>query len=223
MNEKKVLEFEIKDLTDDGRFSGYLSTFGNVDEGGDIVEPGAFKKTLREKKSFPLLWQHQGTLDGIVGTFSGREDQTGLHVDGEFMKDTKAGVTAHRTAKALIARGIRLGLSMGYKAVKFEFDKIKDITVRRLKEVALHEGSLTLFPMNDQAMLINVKSGELIPVENLERWAKRQICQLAIELDRLQEIERKNVEAEAALAAFMRTVKNIEFRCAVLAGEILRK
>ena len=52
--ERKTFEFEIKELSEEGQFTGYLSTFGNVDAGDDMIEPGAFKKTLREKKVFPL-------------------------------------------------------------------------------------------------------------------------------------------------------------------------
>jgi HK97 family phage prohead protease len=155
--ENKTFELEIKELTEEGKFSGYLSTFGNVDAGGDVVEPGAFKKTLREKKTYPLFWQHQGTPDAFAGSFSGKEDAVGLKIDGGFALDLESGIKAYKTAKAVILKGISLGLSMGYKAVKFEFDKIKDITVRRLKEVALKEGSLTFFPMNEQAQVVAIK------------------------------------------------------------------
>ena len=64
--EKKTFELEIKELTEEGKFSGYLSTFGNVDAGMDVVEPGAFKKTLRDKKIFPFLWAHQGTPEAVA-------------------------------------------------------------------------------------------------------------------------------------------------------------
>ena len=31
-----------------GIVSGYASVFGNVDDGGDVVEPGAFAETIAE-------------------------------------------------------------------------------------------------------------------------------------------------------------------------------
>lgn len=40
---------EIKDLGS-GTFNGYGSTFGNIDLGGDVVMPGAFKKSLAQHK-----------------------------------------------------------------------------------------------------------------------------------------------------------------------------
>jgi len=155
--EKKTFEFEIKELTEEGKFSGYLSTFGNVDAGGDVVDAGAFKKTLRDNKSFPLCWAHQGTPEAISGSFTGKEDEKGLLIDGGFFLDLDGGLKAYKTAKKLKAEGIKLGLSMGYKTVKFLYEQIEGITVRRLKEVKLKEGSITLWPMNDQALLETIK------------------------------------------------------------------
>ena len=155
--EKKTFEFEIKELTGEGRFSGYLSTFGNVDAGGDVVDPGAFKKILRENRAFPLLWAHSASTPAqIVGSFHGEEDARGLKVGGGFFYDEDS-QKAREKIKMLFAKGIKIGLSMGYKAIKFVYDTIEGVTVRRLKEVKLFEGSLTLFPMNEQATLEAIK------------------------------------------------------------------
>ena len=74
---------EVKEITeDDGfyTFQGYASTFGNVDHGNDVVERGAFRKTLMElsnkaprvpdtnySKIMPILWQHD--MDEPIGSF----------------------------------------------------------------------------------------------------------------------------------------------------------
>jgi len=155
--EKKTFEFEIKELTEEGRFSGHLAVFGNVDAGGDIVDTGAFKKTLRDNKAFGFLWAHDGTLNGIVGSYYGKEDEKGLAIDGGFYMDLDIGLKGYKTAKRLMADGVKLGLSMGYKTVKHVYETIEGITVRRLKEVKLKEGSITLWPMNDQALLETIK------------------------------------------------------------------
>jgi hypothetical protein len=151
--EKKIFEFEIKELTEEGRFSGYLSTFGNVDAGGDMVDPGAFKKTLRDNKAFGFVWGHEPRLDGIIGSFTGKEDVKGLFVEGGFYLDLDGGIKAYKTSKRLQSDGVKIGLSMGYRAVKWAWETVEGITVRRLKEVKLNEGSITLFPMNDQTNL----------------------------------------------------------------------
>lgn len=43
------MEFKVESYSEEeGVFSGYGSVFGNVDSGGDVVEPGAFTKTLEK-------------------------------------------------------------------------------------------------------------------------------------------------------------------------------
>lgn len=158
-NERKTFEFEIKEISEEGQFSGYLSTFGNVDQGGDVVDAGAFKKTLREKKSFPLTWAHSANHpDLVIGSFSGQEDEKGLLVDGEFFMDLEGGQKAYKTAKKLFEKKIKMGLSMGYKTVKYVNESIENMLIRRLKEVKLNEGALTLFPMNEEARIESIKS-----------------------------------------------------------------
>jgi hypothetical protein len=49
--------FEVKATgDDDGTFSGYGSTFGNVDSYGDTVAPGAFRKTIADAKNGNEPW-----------------------------------------------------------------------------------------------------------------------------------------------------------------------
>ena len=55
--------FEIKAINDeDGTFEGYGSVFGNIDADGDVIEPGAFSKSLLNHRSSntqpALLWMH---------------------------------------------------------------------------------------------------------------------------------------------------------------------
>lgn len=169
--EKKTFELEIKELDEEGTFSGYLSTFGNIDSGGDVVEKGAFKKTLRENKAFAFTWGHDASLEGIIGSFSAKEDDKGLFVNGSFFLDLDVGNKAYRTAKALQEKGVRLAMSIGYKTIKHVYDTVNGITIRRLKEIDLHEGAATLFPMNDATKLtvkeINDNSGrEMKPYPN---------------------------------------------------------
>ncbi len=156
--EEKTLPFEIKELTEEGVFSGYLSTFGNVDYGGDIVDPGAFKKTLKENKTFPLAWQHQyGTPDLIVGSFEASEDSKGLFITGGFFIDQDGGLKAYKLVKKFFDVGIKVGLSMGYRTLKDAYEKVAGGFVRHLKEVRLREGSITLFPMDKRAAVTQLK------------------------------------------------------------------
>lgn len=156
--ERKTFPIEIKEISESGALEGYLSVFGNIDEGGDIVEKGAFKKTIKEKKTFPLLWHHNSSVpDLVVGTFKAEEDAKGLLINADFFDDEDS-QKARFKVKNLLERGVKVGLSIGYRAIKWAYDTINGEAVRRLKEIALDEGSITLFPMNQEALVESVKS-----------------------------------------------------------------
>lgn len=184
--ENKTLSFEIKQLTDEGKFSGYLSTFGNIDYGGDIVDAGAFKKTLKENKTFPLAWQHQfGTPDLVVGSFEAAEDVKGLFIMGEFFTDQDGGMKAYKLVKKFFDKGIKVGLSMGYRTMKDGYEKVVGGFVRHLKEVRLREGSITLFPMDKLAAVTQLKdeSGLSKPDSNTGEQIC-SVCKKALETEK---------------------------------------
>ena len=48
-HEYKSFVFQLEDANEEsGEFSGYAAVFGNVDSGRDVIERGAFSKTIRE-------------------------------------------------------------------------------------------------------------------------------------------------------------------------------
>src|SRR5688572_2419330 len=74
---------DLKAVGEDGEFEGYASIFGNVDQGGDMVMAGAFRRTLTEKKlpQIKLLRDHDTRK--IVGEWLDlREDDRGLRAKG---------------------------------------------------------------------------------------------------------------------------------------------
>ena len=77
----------------------------------------------------------------------------------------EGGKKAYLTAKKLFEKGIKMGLSMGYKTMKYINETIDGIFVRKLKEVKLREGALTLFPMDEGAGLEGIKSDEVAKKE----------------------------------------------------------
>ena len=147
--EFKSFRLKRSQVHEDGTFEGYLSTFNNIDSYGDVIRQGAFKKTLSERESFPLLWQHD-TCEPI-GVFDElREDDYGLFVHGVLNQDTQRG----REAYALLRQGALDGLSIGFSTVKDSWDG----DVRNIQEVRLWEGSLVTFPANDLARVTSVRS-----------------------------------------------------------------
>jgi HK97 family phage prohead protease len=153
--ETKAFKFSLKSISEFGDFEGYLAVFNNIDLGNDRIKPGAFEKSLGEKKIFPLFYCHQSISDLPVGDFSAEEDDRGLKVRGRLYLNDAEGLAIERPRQLHVAlkRRAVTGLSIGYKTIK---DKIEN-GVRDLLEVRLDEGSVVPWPMNELAVVTEVK------------------------------------------------------------------
>ena len=130
-------------VSEDAVIEGYASLFGQVDQGSDVVQRGAYRGSLdglsKAGQRVKMLWQHDpaqpiGVWDEV------REDDKGLWVKGRLLEVTQKG----REAAELIRAGAMDGLSIGYRtkrAVK------NDKGQRVLTELELWEVSLVTFPM----------------------------------------------------------------------------
>lgn len=153
--ESKTLDFalEVKELKEDGTFSGYGAVFGNKDSWDDVILKGAFLKTIREDAMPKFLWQHD--RDEPIGVFTLlKEDDYGLWVEGKILINEN--IPNADKAYALLKHRAIDGLSIGYRATVWEWDDNQDI--RFLKEIKLMEISLVTFPANDLARVATVKS-----------------------------------------------------------------
>lgn len=78
-----------KDPDKRGQFEALVSVTGNKDSQGDIIEPGAFTKTLAEwiikSRPMPVVWAHQFSNPFmILGEYISQEEtDAGLHVVGQ--------------------------------------------------------------------------------------------------------------------------------------------
>jgi len=161
--ETKIFNLELTSVEQNegqGVFSGWLEVFNVVDSVGDMVVPGAFKKTLSEKKKFPLLWNHSSEPEHIIGVFTAQEEQKGLKVEGRINLEFEDARKLYEKIKWLHQEGISIGLSMGYQVIKDDYKDIANKRVRLLKEVKLYEGSITLFPANELALIEEIKMSE---------------------------------------------------------------
>lgn len=122
------------------RLAGYAALFGKRDAGRDVIEPGAFARTLAERADpLPLFWQHRpdqriGWIEQVA------EDSRGLRVIATI--DNPAGGAA-----AAVRRGAVTGLSFGYRARSFT----RTAEGRDLSDVDLFEVSLVTHPMQHAA------------------------------------------------------------------------
>ena len=152
VREYKSFRFELESTGEGGEFSGYAAVFGNVDDGGDVIEKGAFSKTIREDfDRIKILSQHNDCELPIGKPLELREDERGLFIRGK-ISDTQKG----RDIQTLLRDGVLNELSIGYDAVVFDFDKEQG--ARHLKEVRLWEVSIVTWAMNDQAKIDEIKS-----------------------------------------------------------------
>lgn len=147
-----TVSLEIKSLSD-REFDGHGSIFGNVDLGGDIVLPGAFKRSLaqhRKEGSLPqMFWMHDPSR--VPGKWlSMSEDEDGLAVKG-VLAPTDLGNEIHTLLKMDAVRG----LSIGYMTKDQDFDKDGN---RLIKEADLWEVSVVSLPMNPLAQVAHVKT-----------------------------------------------------------------
>ena len=141
-----------------GTFEGYGSVFGNKDLGNDVIESGAFTKSLKRRKpqNVKLLYQHKSDMP--IGVFDEiREDDHGLVVKGRLALKTQAGAEAYE----LLKMGALDGLSIGFRVNPKEVSYDKRGNKRIIKEVDLMEVSLVTFPMNPQATVRSVKGEEI--------------------------------------------------------------
>ncbi len=136
--------------------SGYASLFGARDQGGDVVQKGAYTASLarlsKAGRGVKMLWQHDpaqpiGIWDEV------REDATGLWVKGRILTAVDKG----REAAALLDAGAIDGLSIGYRTLKATKSEGGG---RILNELELWEVSLVTFPMLAEAR-VSAKSDDL--------------------------------------------------------------
>jgi uncharacterized protein len=155
MSEDQRLSLELKSVSTDeqGVFEGALSTYGNVDLTGDAVMPGAFSKTLKDSGgTVPLFKDHDHSQQ--IGVLKLQDTATALVARGKLNLDLPLARDVYSNLLFNAKNGVKTGLSIGYRTVK---EKMAG-PVRQLVELALKEGSICLWPANQEALISAVKS-----------------------------------------------------------------
>jgi len=176
--EHKSVDFEIKKDDIAGRvFSGYASTF-DVDLGGDIIVPGAFKKTIEGRQDkIKILWQHQDPIGKSMRLY---EDSIGLFVEGKVSK-TRLGDEAIELMRDKVVNQMSIGFSI--PAGKSE---MSDDGIRIIREVKLFEFSPVTFPMNEAAIITSVKNmKDAIAQGQIEETDLKELSELLTDIKTL--------------------------------------
>ncbi len=151
-------------MTETLAIEGWAAIYDEADLNGDIVAPGAFRKSLAKSgaASVKLLYQH--TAEQPVGRWLKFEERArGLYAYGELFLATQ---TARETAE-LIRADIIDGLSIGYRAIRSARAGNGSLLGRRIIEADLWEVSIVTFPMAPNARLIKANAGnERVPASD---------------------------------------------------------
>jgi uncharacterized protein len=166
--EFKSFKMEVKEISDEGGFDGYASTFGNIDFGGDIVDRGAFAKSIKTNGGVVPILDSHNSENQIGWNESAVEDSRGLKVHGLLDFNVQKAVERHSLMKTAKALGAKMGLSIGYRVIKAEPHKSKP-EIRILKEVELMEYSVVTFPMNPKASVTRVKTIDGVDIDEVQK------------------------------------------------------
>lgn len=156
----KSFDVQYKDVGS-GQIEGYASTWiRKPDSYGDVVKQGAFTKTLAERwkggKGIPFLWAHKmDDLGAFIGTADANEDETGLHFVATFDETEEA-----QRVRGLYKDGRLKKFSFAYDVKEAGLVTLEDgVKANELRELDLYEISAVTVPANDDAGVVDVKSG----------------------------------------------------------------
>lgn len=172
---KRFAVCNIKSTASDQRnriVTGVAAVFGNVDAGGDVVAPGAFRKAVADFKAgrsrARFLWNHDSQQPPIARILDIKEvardqlpasvlakDPTatgGLVVKRQYFKDE----FSDRIYKSILAGAIN-EMSFAYDVTKSSDSKINGKTVRLLEELVLYDLSDVNFGMNAATVAAGAK------------------------------------------------------------------
>ena len=104
-HEFKRLRFKMDGYNEEGIFSGYAAVFENIDSGGDVIEPGAFTKTLAEGWGrVKILALHNDCWLPIGRPLELKEDANGLFISAKVSDTTRSSMTTMMPASGICAR-----------------------------------------------------------------------------------------------------------------------
>ena len=204
--EHKYKEFAVKSADDTGTISGYFSTYDReVDSYGDIVAPGAFTDTIKAREEsghpFPLCWNHD--LDQIIGKVESIEDTE----KGPLMTASFFDTPLAQEKREIVKSGVVYQFSFAYDVLEAGPVELEDGTkANELRKLDLFEVSIVPIPANQNAVMTEVKSEEVLEKAGRRNSAKdadtiKQIITLAQSLlekvDEAEEPEDGEDEAKA--------------------------
>lgn len=217
--EIKDVGLSLKDVDEkQGIVTGYFSVFNNKDSDGDIVMPGAFKKTLQEngpesaKPRILHLLQHD-TWKPLAKPHVLKEDDHGLYFESK-ISHTDYG----RDTLLLYRDGVLTEHSIGYQTVKREVIEGPSGTyvdrTTKLIELKLWEGSTVSWGANMEALVTGVKSE--MPTEEIYEKLLKKLDALNVAVkgnytdDTARQLEIQLLQLQTIIKSLAERIKPVE-------------
>jgi HK97 family phage prohead protease len=134
---------QLRDVDTEKRtVAGYFAVFGNTDLDNDVIERGAFSKSIKErgpegKQLIKYLLDHDKTK--AIGKLTKlSEDDKGLYFEAKIGTHALGNDFIEMLKSEIINQA-----SIGFKTVKEQYDQV--MKANRIKEVMLFEGSSVTF------------------------------------------------------------------------------
>jgi HK97 family phage prohead protease len=189
---KSVAAGESPEIKDEGIVVDYYAAFGNVDQGDDILHPGATVKSVEErfaKAERPLIRAIYGhDHSKVVGhPIRMEEDSHGAIAETKYNLETFWGNEAFHLVKAGDINGNSFGYLPGIGTKEQPGFTYDDDGIRHLHEVVVYEYGPQPFPMNTAAYTVGIKSDldHDGPFVKLVEQAQNAVLDVLIEADAL--------------------------------------
>ncbi len=159
---------------EEGILKATITTFGNTDKVGDIMDDKCLDKFMDDFKTDPdknrvrLLFNHN--RDVILGKFT-KFEKTATGIEGTAkLSDT----SSSRDVKELVKDGVLDSMSIGFRAKEYSMMEGEDDEGRpthgvRFLEIELSEVSVVDSPANELATINSLKSVDEINPRELEK------------------------------------------------------
>ncbi len=133
-----------------GEFRGLASVFGNEDLQGEVVDKGAFKKSIKESRGkVRMLRDHDRSM--FLGIAEVSENEKGLLVDpGRINLEKQIGKEAFSDIRFSLSQKLPMEMSIGFNII----DEKVEGDVIHLKQIDLKEVSIVTFAANPQATVL---------------------------------------------------------------------
>lgn len=148
MSKPQIREcFQLRELREDGYFSGYLTVWGEVDSYNSVFTKGSFKKTIQERgDKVKVLYNHDVLIGRALNIV---EDDYGVFAEGQLNLQVQQSVDV----LSFMRDGTLEGLSFMFKAIKQKVEK----GVLTIREVKLFEFGPVDFPSGEKSIITEVR------------------------------------------------------------------